>query len=615
MKPNCLCVIGVLFCIATIVSDAGCAGEPAVEEETEILKVTVGEPTKLSSAVFQNASVVMASRTGVAAVIYVKPGTEPRYPEHTKRGTWMGYRVSTDGGETWSKEMIAPDEFGGGQCSGTLRDGGVIIAAKDPHPSTEYTRAKGWKGGPDPSKNPKGLQKDWFDIIYLRFTDDMMSWQTETVRVYVPKGVPWFRGEGGLGFAKGKMLYLPNGDLVSPMSGALSGDTKERSWIVKSTDQGRTWRYYSTIYYSPKDPNPDLPGQYAGANEPSFVLLPNGQMLAMLRMQYSDECVAYKPMCVSWSNDLGRTWSRPRPTKPQLMCISPTMQLLDNGVLACEYGRPGFHVAFSLDNGRTWQDRVSFSHLPNGRITGQFDMVKVGPNKLVAVGNDDNGVKAWPISVERVKVSPAYVVLEGRVLDQQGKPLAGATVERSPNRYAAHSWDIVPAHPGMQAKWREARFDEPMVGTTPVMGYRSIRRANGYPTVQTDEQGRFRFESVKLGEYVLTVEADGYAPQHRRIKVRPEAKQQEFRLKAGRKVCNRVLDDGGRPLAGICVVLNRRHVHTDRAGFFHWSAEAPLPEQVETRVHKRFGGGYKSLKRIVSLTQIDRQPIILHRTR
>ena len=371
----------IVSCVALLCSSIVVTATPAEAEEVEILKITVGEPTKLSSQVSQNASVVMVSRTGVAAVIYVKPGREPRYPEKTMRGTAMGYRVSTDGGKTWSQEMIPPDEFGGGQCSGTLRDGGVIIAAKDPRPSTEYTRAKGWEGYADPSKNPKGLQKNWFDILYLRFPDDMLSWQSETVRIYQPKGQPFFRGEGALGFNKGKMVQLPNGHVLSPMAGAWSGDGVARSWIVKSTDQGRTWRYYATIDYSPKDPNPELPGHYVGACEPSFVLLPNGQMLAMLRKQYADLPGEYKPMYVSWSNDVGRTWTKPVPTKPHLMNISPTMQVLDNGVVACEYGRPGFHVAFSLDNGHSWQDRISFSHLPDPPITGQFDMVKVGPNK------------------------------------------------------------------------------------------------------------------------------------------------------------------------------------------------------------------------------------------
>ncbi len=129
--------------------------------------------------------------------------------------------------------------------------------------------------------------------------------------------------------------------------------------------------------------------------------------------------------------------------------------------------------------------------------------------------------------------------------------------------------------------------------------------------MQTDVQGQFRFESVKLGEYVVTVEGDGYAPEHQHIKLGPEAKAQEFRLKAGGKVSNRVVDNTGQPVAGACVVLNRWHVHTDSAGFFHWSVEAPLPEQVEIRVDKRYSGQYKILEATVPFSQLKRQPIIL----
>ena len=41
----------------------------------------------------------------------------------------MGYRIFTDRGVTRSQEMIALNEFGGGQCSGALRNGGVIATA------------------------------------------------------------------------------------------------------------------------------------------------------------------------------------------------------------------------------------------------------------------------------------------------------------------------------------------------------------------------------------------------------------------------------------------------------------------------------------------------------
>jgi hypothetical protein len=288
------------------------------------------------------------------------------------------------------------------------------------------------------------------------------------------------------------------------------------------------------------------------------------------------------------------------------MNIAPTLAVLDNGVVACQHGRPGFHVAFSLDNGHTWQDQITFSALPEPVITGQFDMVKVGPNRLVAIGSDATGTKVWPIAVQRVKVSQTHALLEGRVFDQQGNPIAGAIVERSPNRYYLDAWL---EHETARDPWKAT----PRTVGSPVLGYRSIQKQCGHPTVRTDVQGRFLFDSVKLGEYVLTAEANGYAPQHRHIKVQPEAKPQDFQLKAGRKVRSRVVDNTGKPVSGACVVLNRWHVHTDRAGFFHWSVAAPLPEQVQIRVYKRYSSRYETLKTTLPFSQIERRPIILRR--
>jgi len=599
----------VVSCTTLVCLAIGLAAESADAEEMEILKITVGEPTKLSSQPYQNSSVVMVSRTGVVAVIYVKPGREPRYPEKTRRGTAMGYRISTDGGDTWGEEMFAPDEFGGGQCSGTLRDGGVIIPVGSCMPSTEQTRAPDWDGqGERSDQPPADWEKGWFDTRFLRFSDDFRQWHTYTARVYIPdQRVSRMLGEFGPGWTKGKMIHLPNGQLLSPMAGAFRSDGNERALLVRSNDQGRTWHYHGTIAYQGKDPNPELPGHYVGCGEPSIALLPNGQMLAMLRKQWAHYPGEYKPMSTCWSDDLGRTWTQPTPTKPHLMNISPTLQVLDNGVVACEYGRPGCHVAFSIDNGHTWQDHISFSDLAPPGVTGQFDMVKAGPNKLVLVGSDAEGTKAWPIIVERVKVSPDRVALQGRVLDQQGNPIAGAQVERGPNRYALDAWM---EDDKLLDVWKAG----PLTVGLPKLSYRSIRGANGHPTVQTDTEGRFRFKSVKLGEYVLTVEGEGYAPQQRHIKVGPEAKPQEFLLKPGRKVCNQVVDDTGHPVSGACVVLNGWHVHTDSQGYYHWSVvEATMAKQVTLRVYKRWSGDYETLKTSVALSQLESHPIVLAR--
>ena len=323
------------------------------------------------------------------------------------------------------------------------------------------------------------------------------------------------------------------------------------------------------------------------------------------------------------STDAGQTWTKPRLTQPPLKTISPTLAVLDNGVVACVYGRPGVHVVFSTDNGHTWTNRVTFTNLgtlwllkgkdrSEGRsICGQADMVKVGPNKLLAIGpvGYPGGTRVFPITVERIKVSPARVALTGRVLDQQGQPIAGATVERSPNRYAVDSW-------------KEDTELDPWKGGPKIVGlpspwldYRSIRRENGYSTVKTDRQGHFRFESVTLGEHILTVEAAGYAPQSQRVKLalEPESQRAEFSLKPGKAVRGRVLDSRGKAVVGASVILNKWHVYSDSKGFFSWSVQAPVPDEVELNVHRLYSRKYKPLEKTILLSQIEKRPVILQR--
>jgi hypothetical protein len=562
------------------------------EDETEILNITVGEPTKLSDLVNQNTASLVVSRTGVVAVFYPKPGTGPKF-----------YRTSSDGGVTWGMEMNSPPQLGGGGAGVALRDGGALKYLTDADETTGEAE--------DRVRPMVGNYKDgWFTLhsTFAWFNDDFTEYEAAPVEVYMPDAVTTKQLHLAMSswpnFADDKMIQLPKGDLLATMQGVFKGDSKGRTIICASSDQGHKWRYYATVAYDPKDPNPDLLGEYIGFCEPSFELLANGQMICVMRTQYSHFRGEYRPIHVSWSNDMGKSWTKPVATNPHLMNICPELAVLDNGVLACQYGRPGFHIAFSLDNGHTWQDRVSFSHLPDGTITGQFDMIKVGPNRLLAVGNDSEGTKVWPLTVGRVKVSTTHGNLHGRVLDEQGTPIANATIERSPNRYAADDWL---EHPTKFGPWKVV----PLTIGSPVLGYRSILKERGYPTVQTDTEGRFRFESVKLGEYVLTVESDGFAPQHRHINVRPQPKPVDFTLKPGQLVRGQVVDAEGEPIPSVCVVLNHWHCHTDPQGYFHWSLENPLPKQVTLEVHKRYSSQYEELKTTVALSQLEGQPITL----
>ena len=105
-------LFGTAMCIVAMgfipTADAG-------EDETEILKITVGQPTKLSDLAYQNTASLAVSPTDVVAAFYPKPRTGPSF-----------YRTSTDLGRTWGKEMDSPAVLAGGSASATLRDGGVL---------------------------------------------------------------------------------------------------------------------------------------------------------------------------------------------------------------------------------------------------------------------------------------------------------------------------------------------------------------------------------------------------------------------------------------------------------------------------------------------------------
>ena len=413
MQRNCL--VASVFSMVVLMVGFACESKPAAAEqaeETEILKVTVGKPTLLHPQTLQNAAHLAVSRTGVVAAFYPKP---PKY-----------YRTSTDGGITWGPEMQSPSLLSGCTAGATLREGGVLkMLTMDDKSIGEAEHHVSPMAGE--------YKEGWFTLhsMFAWFNDDFTNCdEIAPVQVYMPDAVTTKQAHQAVSwwpiFADDKMIQLANGDLLASMQGVFKGDTTCRTLLCLSSDRGHTWRYYATVSADPQDPNPELPGQYIGYAEPSIALLPNGQMICAMRTQFSHLPGEYRPLHLSWSNDLGKTWTKPVATKPHLMNICPELAVLDNGVVACEYGRPGFHVAFSIDNGHTWQDRVSFTHLSEPCITGQFDMAKAGPNKLVAIGSATGGTKVWPITVERVKVSPGEVALTGRVLDEEGKPIAGA---------------------------------------------------------------------------------------------------------------------------------------------------------------------------------------------
>ena len=55
----------------------------------------------------------------------------------------------------------------------------------------------------------------------------------------------------------------------------------------------------------------------------------------------------FHPMMQSFSSDLGKSWSPP--VKTGVDGVWPDLCLMQSGIVACAYGRPGCNIMFSLD--------------------------------------------------------------------------------------------------------------------------------------------------------------------------------------------------------------------------------------------------------------------------
>lgn len=141
--------------------------------------------------------------------------------------------------------------------------------------------------------------------------------------------------------------------------------------LFRSTDGGFNFDYVSMPCGS------DKPDGSHGYTEPALTRLPNGDLLAISRVEYHDPM---RVMMQFRSSDDGHTWTTPEicpgvpPVYPvrkipvvndgkthlNAVAVSPELAVLPNGVVVLTYGRPGQYLAFSEDGtGTQWRDRIA----------------------------------------------------------------------------------------------------------------------------------------------------------------------------------------------------------------------------------------------------------------
>ena len=251
---------------------------------------------------------------------------------------------SKDGGKTWGgREVVSAikdvDEREG--CGVQMKDGTIVVGIfyNDLYlPEGPYN----WDGKVKlPAKEHARL-----GAHFVTSKDNGKTWSAP--KFMDLKGMPFTGLEG----PTDAPIEMPDGSLqLAAIGYGIDGDAKNIGAVMlRSTDQGTTWKYVSTIASDPG-------GLMKGFLEPGIVRTKTGRIIAGLR-NHGFENAIY----VTYSDDNGKTWV---PFVKTEMIGHPVdlIQLKDGRIMAT-YGvrtgggrhtEPGgIRACFSNDNGKTW---------------------------------------------------------------------------------------------------------------------------------------------------------------------------------------------------------------------------------------------------------------------
>jgi len=202
---------------------------------------------------------------------------------------------------------------------------------------------------------------------------------------------PLFRAEGGLFYPEYVTNYLlPDGSLPKGMA----------VHLMASTDNGHSFQRMGLIAYDPQGQD--------NLSETAIARNVRGELVCVIRRADQRQ----KPMAISFSEDMGRTWSPYRDLHN--FGVLPHLCLLDNGVLVLAFGRPGVRLSFSADGeGREWTNPYPLLAGDAGDVTahtcGYTSLVPLGGDRFLIAYSDfrhraEDGSQRKAICVREVRV-------------------------------------------------------------------------------------------------------------------------------------------------------------------------------------------------------------------
>ncbi len=166
-----------------------------------------------------------------------------------------------------------------------------------------------------------------------------------------------------------------------------------------SSDEGKTWTPAQVVYDGPDDDR-----------DPSIAQLKSGKLICNFFTLRKAE--GQKPPWTglgSWmveSNDLGKTWSEPRPISKDYYCSSPVRQLSDGKLMLGLYsendGKGWGAIVMSEDDGKTWGAVID---IDNGGmpLDAETDVIELKDGTIYAAERGRAETMGWSISKDRGK--------------------------------------------------------------------------------------------------------------------------------------------------------------------------------------------------------------------
>jgi photosystem II stability/assembly factor-like uncharacterized protein len=221
---------------------------------------------------------------------------------------------STDEGKTWSKPVTILDTPDDDRHPAFIElPDGTLVCSLFTYKGAEVA---------DYKKDPALAHRTGI----IRSFDHGRTWEQEVIR---PPS-PFLSDE-----TNGPMILLQDGSILLTISGMAKEGGPAQGALFTSNDRGKSWTLLSTV----KSPH-DL-------DEANATQLPDGKLVFIARPEGD----------ITWSGDLGRTWTAPVTFGMRL--YAPSLYTLRDGTLACLHGsytpgHGGLRMIFSTDGGRTW---------------------------------------------------------------------------------------------------------------------------------------------------------------------------------------------------------------------------------------------------------------------